>query len=49
MDAEVLRHDVETEEVSVDARACHGQTVHVLVFVCGLPEEVQLLGTLSTE
>ncbi len=32
-------HNVEAEEMAVDPGSCHGQTVHVLMFICSFLEE----------
>lgn len=48
VDTKVFGHNVETEEVAVDAGARHGQAVHVLMLVGRPPKQGQPLVVLST-
>lgn len=48
VDVKVFGHNVETEEVAVDPRASHGQTVHVLMLVGCSPKQGQPLRGLIT-
>lgn len=36
VNTKVFGHNVETEEVTVDTRTSHGQTIHVLMLICCL-------------
>lgn len=49
VNTEVFGHYVEAEEVAVDARAGHGQTIHVLMLICRLPKQGKFLGVLITK
>lgn len=45
--SEVLGHDVEAEEVAVNASARHGKAIQVLMFGSRLPKELQRIFSLT--
>lgn len=49
VDSEVLGHDVQAEEVAVNARPSHGKAIQVLVLVSCLPEELQNILSLTNK
>lgn len=49
VNTKVFGHNVETEEVPVNTRTSHGQTIHVLMLLCRLPKQSKSLGILITK
>lgn len=49
VDVEIFGHDVQTQEMSVDARTGHGQAIHVLVLICCFPKQSKSLGILTED
>lgn len=47
--SEVLGHDIEAEEVAVDAGPSHGEAVQELMFGSCLPEELQRVFSLTNQ
>lgn len=49
VNVEIFGHDVQTQEMTVDARTGHGQAIHVLVLICCLPKQSESLGILTKD
>lgn len=49
VNVEIFGHDVQTQEMAVDARTGHGQAIHVLVLICCLPKQSESLGILTED
>lgn len=47
--SEVLGHDIEAEEVAVDASPSHGKAIQVLMFGSCQPKQLQLIFTLTNK